>query len=148
MIIGLLLATVHAAAMPVLLFVFGIAVEDYAGQYHTRRYFRCLNEPNINCSTVVYCSNADNETHCCIHDQFGCVSNDTLLHTLDFITLYCVIITIVVFFTGWGHTTIFHYIGDQQMLEIRKRLFRSIILQDVGWFDVTETAEITSNMTE
>ena len=148
MAIGLLLATVHAAAMPALLFVFGNAVKHFAGHYHTRQYSRCLSEQNISCSMVVHCSNADNETQCCIHDQFNCVSNETLLHTLDFITLYCIIITIAVLFTGWGHTTIFHYIGDRQMLEIRKRLFRSIILQDVGWFDVTETAEITSKMTE
>ena len=132
MVIGLLLATVHATAMPVLMFVFGIAVKHFADHYHTSKHFRCLNDQNINCSMIVHCSNADNETNCCINDQFDYVSNDTLLQTLDFVTLYCVIITIVVFFSGWAHAGIFHYIGDQQMLEIRKRLFRSIILQDIG----------------
>ena len=134
--------------MPVLLFVFRIAVKNFADNHHTSNYFRCLNEQNSNCSAAIYCSSADNNTNCCIYDQFDCVSNNALLHVLDFVTLYCIIIAVVVFFSGWGHSAIFHYIGDKQMFEIRKRLFRSIILQDVGWFDTNDTAEITSKMTE
>lgn len=149
MLIGLLLAALHATAMPALMFVFGIAVDHFANHYHTGNYFNCLQEDVYNCNhNIIYCSNADNQTNCCIHDQFECVSNTTLLHKLDLITLYCVIITIVVFCSGWTHATIFHFIGDRQMIEIRRRLFRSIILQDIGWFDVVETSEITSKMTE
>lgn len=127
MIIGLLLATVHAHMMPALMFVFGSALRYFAGYYHTVRYFRCLHD-NVNCSIIMHCSAADNQTDCCLYDQFDCVNNGKLLHNLDLITVYCIIIGVIVFFTSWAHGAIFHYIGDQQMLEIRKRLFRSIIL--------------------
>lgn len=149
-IIGLILATVHATAMPTLMFVFGIAVRLFADQYHTSNYFDCLHEEQrVNCSAILYCSDIGNQTdYCCLYDQFKCVGNDKLLENLDLITWYCVIITIVVFFSGWAHATIFHFIGDRQILEIRKILFRSIILQDMGWFDVVETSEITSRVTE
>lgn len=147
MIIGLLLATIHATTMPALMFVFGIAVKYFAGHYHTDKYYKCLYQ-NVTCSNVIHCSNPDNQTDCCLYDQFNCVSNDELLQNLDLITVYCIIIGIVVFFSGWAHAAIFHFIGDQQMLEIRKRLFRSIILQDIGWFDAIGTSAITSKMTE
>lgn len=133
--------------MPALMFVFGIAVRYYAGHYHTDKFFHCVQD-NINCSDIIFCSNPSNETSCCFHDQFDCVTNNTLIHLLDQITLYCLTIAIVVFFSAWAHGAIFHYVGEKQMLEIRKRLFRSIIMQDIGWFDVVETAEITSKMTE
>jgi len=132
--------------MPSLMFVFGIAVQYFADHYHIGKYFNCLYRENINCSIIIYCS--DNQTNCCLCNQFSCIDNDALLHNLDFITLYCIIIGIVVFFTGWAHAAIFRFIGDRQMLAIRKIVFRSIILQDIGWFDVNETSEITSRMTE
>lgn len=147
MAIGLLMATVHAAAMPTLMFVFGIALKYFAGHYHTANYFKCSHDI-INCSIIARCSSADNQTGCCIYDQFSCVSNDTLLQNLDMITVCCIIILIVVFISGWVHAAIFRFTGEQQMVEIRKRLFKSIILQDIGWFDVVETSEITSKMTE
>ena len=147
MAIGLLMATVNATAMPMLMFVFGIAVKYFAGHYHTVNYFKCSQE-NVNCTNITHCSSVDNQTNCCIYDQFSCITNDTLLQHLDIITVWCIVILIVVFISGWAHAAIFRYTGEQQMLEIRKRLFRSIVLQDIAWFDVVETSEITSKMTE
>ena len=49
---------------------------------------------------------------------------------------------------SWMHASIFHYVGSNQMLRIRKRLFQSLINEDIKWFDVNESKEITSRMIE
>ena len=98
---------------------------------------------------MFYCSAISNQTGCCIDDSsYECIETDQFLHNMDYLTIYVIMCGVVAFVVGWMHSAIFRYVGDRQMLEIRKRLFSSIIHQDIDWFDSIATEEITNRLTE
>ena len=148
LICGILLSIVHGFMIPTLFFIFGMALQHFADHYNTNRYFYCISDENINCSIVQYCSTASNQTDCCMDDTAECITNHTLLDKLDIITVLCVAIAIVTLASSWIHASIFHYLGNNQMTRIRKKLFQALISQDIKWFDVNESKEITSRMIE
>ena len=148
LICGVLLSIVHGFMIPVLFFVFGMALQHFGDHYNTYRYFDCINDENINCDLVQYCSTASNQTDCCMDDSVECITSHTLLDKLDIITVLCVPIAIVTLASSCIHASIFHYVGNNQMPRIRKKLFQSLVSQDIKWFDVNEPKEITSRMTE
>ena len=148
MICAILLSAWNSLMIPTLMVVLGRALQHFADHYNTAEYFNCIHDGHINCSSVQYCSIASNETDCCISDSVKCVTNDLLLQRMDILTVLCILIGIVMLASSWIHASIFHYVGSNQMLRIRKRLFQSLINQDIKWFDVNESKEITSRMTE
>ena len=148
MIAGILLATLHALLMPTLLVIFGIAIQYFSDHSNTFSYFHCIQSDNISCTVVQLCSNVSNQTSCCMDGSFQCINNHMLLEKLDIITVLCIITGVALFTFSWMHASIFHYTGNNQMLRIRKKLFSSLVNQDITWFDVNESREITSRMTE
>ena len=148
LICGFLLSIVHGCMIPVLFFVFGMALQHFGDHYNTYRYSHCIGDENINCSFVRYCSTVSNPTNCCLDDSIKCITNHSLLSKLDIITVLCIPIAIVTFASSWIHASIFHYVGSNQMPRIRKKLFQSLVSQDIKWFDVNESKEITSRMIE
>ena len=148
MICAILLSALHALMIPTLMVVLGKALQHFADHYNTAEYFNCIHDGHINCSSVQYCSTASNETDCCMSDAVKCVTNDLLLQRMDILTVLCIVIGIVMLASSWMHASIFHYVGSNQMLRIRKRLFQSLVNQDIKWFDVNKSKEITSRMTE
>ena len=145
---GILLAVINGLMVPTVMVIFGMALQHFGDHYNTYRYFDCINDENSNCSLVQYCSTASNQTDCCIDDSIECITSHTLLNKLDIITVLCIPIAMVALASSWIHASIFHYVGNNQMLRIRRTLFRSLISQDIKWFDVNESKEITSRMTE
>ena len=148
MIIGIMLSTLHTLMFPVLMVVFGMALQHFADHYNTFRYFRCIQDEHINCSSVHHCSSASNETNCCLDDLNECISDHVLLQKMDILTVLCIAIGMVIFASSWVHAAIFHYVGNNQMLRIRKKLFQSLVNQDIKWFDLNQSKEITSRMIE
>jgi len=148
MIVGILLSALHALLIPTLLLIFGMAIQHFGDHYNTFGYFHCIqSDDNITCSVVQLCSNVSNQRGCCMDDTFECINNNTLLEKLDVITVLCIITGVFLFIFSWIHASIFHYVGNNQMLRIRKQLFRSFVNQDITWFDLNESREITSRMT-
>lgn len=143
-----MLSGIHALTIPTLLVIFGMGVQHFADHYNTLRYIRCINNEYIKCSVVEHCSTTSNQTDCCMNSMTECITNNSLLQKMNIITVYCIAIGIVLFATSWMHASIFRCIGNSQMMKIRKKLFRSLVNQDITWFDVNESKEITSRMTE
>lgn len=133
---------------PTLMVMFGLALEHFGDHYNTHRYFDCIQDERINCSSVQHCSTASNETDCCMDSSVKCVTNNSLLQRMDTITVLCIVIMVFTFITSWIHPSIWHYVGNNQILRIRQRLFQSLVNQDIKWFDINEPREITSRMTE
>ena len=149
LLIGLSLAFIHALTITTLWILFSNVFRNFANHRVSYNYFHCINQVTINCSNLLYCSAMGNQTGCCFdHSSYKCIETDQFLQNMDYLTIYVIICGVVVFFFGWGHSAIFRYTGDRQMLEIRKRLFSSIIQQNIQWFDTIATEEITSRMIE
>ena len=145
---GILLSALQALMVPALMLIFGMALQHFADHYNTYRYFHCIQDEDIKCSSVQHCSRASNETNCCLDDSNKCITGHVLLQKMDILTVLCIVIGIVMFASSWVHASIFHYVGNNQMLRIRKKLFESLVNHDIKWFDINESKEITSRMTE
>ena len=148
MICAILLSAWNSLMIPILMVILGMALQHFADHYNTAEYFNCIHDGHINCSAVQYCPTTSNGTDCCMSDSAKCVTNDLLLQRMDILTVLCAVITIVMLASSWMHASIFHYTGSSQMLRIRKRLFQSLVNQDIKWFDVNDSKEITSRMIE
>ena len=134
--------------IPTLLVIFGIGLQYFGNHYNTYRHFHCINDRNVNCSLVQYCSQAGNRTDCCMDDSVECTTNHLLIQKLDIITVLCVPIAVVMFASSWIHASIFHHVGNNLIARIRRKLFQSLLYQDIKWFDVSDPKELTSRMTE
>ena len=148
MICAILLAALSSLMIPTLMVILRMALRHFADHYNTAEYLSCIDDKQINCSSIHYCSTASNGTNCCMSDLVKCVTNDLLLQRMDILTVLCVVIGIVMLASSWMHASIFHYTGSNQMFRIRKRLFQSLVNQDIKWFDVNDSKEITSRMIE
>ena len=150
MICAILLATLSSLMTATLMVIFGMALQHFADHYNTAEYFNCIHAGHINCSAVQYCPTTSNGTNCCMSDIVKCVTNDLLLQRMhmDILTVLCAVIGIIMLASSWMHASIFHYTGSNQILRIRKRLFQSLVNQDIKWFDVNDSKEITSRMIE
>ena len=148
MICAILLSAWNSLMIPTLMVILGMALQHFADHYNTAEYFSCIHAGHINCSAVHYCPITSNGTDCCMSNSAKCVTNDLLLQRMDILTVLCAVIAIVMLASSWIHASIFHYTGSNQMLRIRKRLFQSLVNQDIKWFDVNDSKEITSRMTE
>ena len=136
--------------VPALWIIFSTALRNFANYHISSSYFDCINQSSINCSyNISYCSDVTNQTGCCFDDSsFKCVDKDLFLQNMDLATILIIICGVTVLFCGAGNSIIFRYVGSIQMLEIRKRLFSSILIQDMEWFDSIATEEISSRMTQ
>ncbi|XP_065884365.1 ATP-dependent translocase ABCB1-like isoform X2 [Dysidea avara] len=149
LLIGLSLCIINGLAVPTLWVIFGFALDNFANHQISFDYFYCINQFTINCSNVFYCSAITNQTRCCFDDSsYECIETDQFLQNMDYLTIFIIVCGFAVFFFGTGHSIFYRYVGSRQVLEIRKKLFSSIIQQDMEWFDSIATEEITSRMTE
>ncbi|PWA03710.1 hypothetical protein BB558_000121 [Smittium angustum] len=60
--------------------------------------------------------------------------------------LYFVIIAAIVFVTSYFQNTIFSIISERQTLIIRETYYKSVLRQDMSWFDKTATGDLTSRI--
>ncbi|KAL4480238.1 hypothetical protein ABPG74_020754 [Tetrahymena malaccensis] len=62
--------------------------------------------------------------------------------------IYMVIIGIGSFFCGWIQMACWMISGERQAIECRKQYFKAIIRQDIGWFDMQNPNELTSQISQ
>ena len=80
-----------------------------------------------------------------------------MTNKVDFILLYftllmnaCLfsVIGCIVLVMAYGQVTCFLLASYRQTQNIRMKLFRSILRQDIGWYDTQEIGELNTRLTE
>ncbi|XP_025093407.1 multidrug resistance protein 1A-like [Pomacea canaliculata] len=69
---------------------------------------------------------------------------DVLMEKMSPNTMYFLVLATVVFVTSTMAVSLWTMAGERQIVHIRKRFFRSIMRQDIGWFDTHEASELNS----
>jgi ATP-binding cassette subfamily B (MDR/TAP) protein 1 len=49
---------------------------------------------------------------------------------------------------GYAQVSFWLMAGEKQTAVIRKKIFNSILRQEIGWFDVYKSGELTNRLTE
>ena len=64
------------------------------------------------------------------------------------LSIYYVVLGVGAFITSFLGTSLMSYSANRQTKEMRLVFFRSILRQEIGWFDVNPTAELNNRLSE
>jgi len=89
----------------------------------------------------------------CRHNLTNCSESDLdaaaddLIDVINYpIVVYlCVLGTLAQTF-AWLQTTMFRFSSERQIKRIRVLFFRAILRQEIGWFDINSTGELSSRL--
>jgi len=127
MLFGAVAAVAHGVAFIFLLVVFGNTLDEFATFAGS---IICGGNMTVNCTNR---SNAE--------DQLVDAINHPIVYQ------YCMIGAIVAL-SGWIQVMLFQFAAARQVKKIRVAYFRSILKQEIAWFDLNPTGEINSRLNE
>ena len=152
MFIGVIAAILHGVSLPLLMVVFGQTADIFANEYITRevaRSFENVSVDNVNCTALnTMCSTTDVETCGFFAANSLCTTDDELIDEINRLVIFYCALGVVAFVCGWLHVSLFQYACERQLQIIRKKFFRSILRQDISWFDVNSVGELNSRISE
>ncbi|XP_049586739.1 ATP-dependent translocase ABCB1 isoform X4 [Syngnathus scovelli] len=119
---GTLMSMVHGIVLPLMLVVFGDMTDSL-----------------ISDATINYLNNSNpNMTF----------PNSTLQEDMTGFAIYYSILGAIVLVAAYMQVAFFTLSAGRQTKRIRKFFFHSIMRQDIGWFDVNETGELNTRLTD
>ena len=150
MAIGTIAALVHGATLPLVMVILGENTDAFSNEFITRELsrFHNLSVENINC-TALY-TICENVTQDCrfFFDNSLCTTGDDLIDEINVLVIYYCVIGVATLISGWMHVSCFQHACERQLLIIRERFFRSVLRQEIGWFDVNSVGELNSRLSE
>ncbi|XP_078107980.1 ATP-dependent translocase ABCB1 isoform X1 [Sander vitreus] len=121
---GTVCAIIHGVVLPLMCIVFGDMTDSFIGDSMMGQIN--TTHPNV--------------THI--------PSNSTLQEDMTTFAIYYSIMGFVVVVAAYGQVALWSLSAGRQGTRIRKLFFHSIMKQDIGWFDVTEIAELNTRLTD
>src|SRR5579862_5189806 len=79
--------------------------------------------------------------------QKGLITNDTFFDKVNYLTLFFLYLTIVVFVSTYIYVSSWVYTGERLARQIRESYLRSILRQNIAYFDKLGAGEITTRIT-
>ncbi|XP_049439803.1 ATP-binding cassette, sub-family B (MDR/TAP), member 4 [Epinephelus fuscoguttatus] len=120
---GTLLAMVHGVVLPLMCVVFGDMTDSFVQDAMSH-----MNTSHLNITIPP--------------------RNSTLQEDMTRFAIYYSILGFVVLIAAYGQVAFWSLSAGRQASHIRKLFFHRIMQQDIGWFDVTETGELNTRLTD
>ena len=77
-----------------------------------------------------------------------CDPDDELIFQLSFFAYYYVAIAVGVLLTSFVSNSLLNLSAYRQTRRIRLAFFRNVLRQEIGWFDVTESAQLNTRLSK
>ena len=149
-------AIAHGVALPLLMLFFGQLTNTLINQSFTSAIISSSNItemcgvptecnlpfPNCNFTPAAFFINLNTSS------SFSCLLNDGFLRLIDIQILIFVGIGIGVFIVGYLQISLFEMAAERQVHKIRLQFYRSILQQEIGWFDANPSGELNSRLSE
>ena len=157
MFTGTIAAIIHGVGLPLLMVVFGETTDAFSSEFITREIARDVANVSVNNVSVnnVNCTELNNICNTTEREQCGflvdnslCATGDDLIEDINRLVIYYCALGVVIFIAGWLHTSLFQYACERQLQVIRRSFFRSVLRQEIGWFDVNSVGELNSRLNE
>jgi len=138
--LGTLSAMVHGVAMPVLFIFFGDLTDSFVdyGKYSACNFSLplCIDEGLV----------PENTTQ----SEFDQLVKDSLnfQSTVARQSVIFSILALAVWVFGWGQVTFWNLQASRQINRIRVAFFRSILRQEIGYFDINSTGELNTRLAD
>ncbi|KAL4222180.1 ABC transporter B member 11 [Mactra antiquata] len=168
MILGSICGMINGSAFPIMIIVFGEMIDlfvqsggfgrvvqflsdngilaDLNSMYNTTlTYDNIIGDPTLLGPYETDIKNLTNGTV-----DFEAIRNamqNDLLDTMQTFAIYYFIIGGAVILVGYGQVMFWMIASERQTHRIRKTFFRNVMRQNIGWFDVSESAELNSRLT-
>ena len=152
MFLGLIAAILHGTSLPLVMVVFGDTADVFSNEYISREIARAIGNvsvDNFNCTELNdICSTTAKEQCGFFADNSLCATGDDLIKEVNTLVIYYCALGIMAIVCGWLHVSLFQYACERQLQVIRKRFFRSVLRQEISWFDVNSVGELNSRLNE
>ena len=177
MFFGALAATIHGAALPAFVIVFGDFIDIFTNQAITQGFLSVINTTSFMDNDTLVCTDIYNNT---LPDNIGTIGNfdhglscDSLINGVNLTTVYlncfpgrqCLDnggfireinkfvfiflgIAVGVFIFATIQISLFQAACERQIKKIRLAFYRAILRQEIGWFDANPSAELSSRIAE
>ena len=83
------------------------------------------------------CSSGSNQTY-----------GERIEEEMQPLIIYVLLVGVTAFVSGYLALSLWTWAGERQITNIRKRFFRGVLRQDIGWFDTHEVGELNSRFSE
>ena len=158
MLVGLLAAIAHGAVLPVSMLVFGQMVNLFVFHSISANITATvngtlLNELPANCPlvnlTIREIRNMSGEALGTFgSDSFVCTTSEDLFNGLNIYVAGFVGLAVGSMLLGFFQVSTFSLAAMRQTHRIRKMFYRSILRQNVAWFDENKAGELNSRLVE
>ena len=159
MFVGSIAAILHGAALPALLFIFGIVLTAFTNQLISQLFIG-LTGGTLNCSAsnllplpdctlnITPATTYAEILQGCISSQTECLTNDDFLQIINTQVYIFLGIAGVVFIAATLQITLYQLAAERQVYKIRLLFYQAILRQNIGWFDSNPSVDIASRLTE
>ena len=83
-----------------------------------------------------------------VNSRTQCLDDDEFISEIDQLVYIFLGIAGGAFVVGYIHVLMFQLAAERQIHRIRLKYYRSILRQDIGWFDVNSSGELSSRLSE
>ena len=161
MFVGLLAAVAHGAVLPASMLVFGNMINFFV--FHNVSAIISANLTNsapntmpVNCTAVNDVIELFRNTSIVASGQsasigsqaFSCLTAEGLYHEINLLVAAFVGLALGSMLLGFIQVSTFSLAAMMQTHRIRKRFYRSILRQNVAWFDENKAGELNSRLVE
>ena len=172
MLIGSLLSMVHGSAFPVVTFITGRITDAFVNRVASQTFadpstsvaLQCLTSINftdsvdavvstiangtVNCSASAFNVSLEDLLHSCFSDNGRCLTNDDFLDNVNNLIYGFVAISFASLIAGFTQISFFQIACERQVKKIRLTYYRSVLRQNIGWFDANPSGELSSRLSE
>lgn len=83
-----------------------------------------------------------------VSDSVDCLSDDDFIDEIDLWVRYFSVVAAGAFLFALLQVLFYQLAAERQIHHIRRRFYRAILQQDIGWFDTHSTGELSNSLTE
>ena len=102
----------------------------------------------VDCNAAAFGVTLEQILDACFSSSSECLSNSDFFDLVNVIAVIFVAIGVGVFISAFIQISLFQTACERQVYKIRLAYYRSILRQDIGWFDANPSGELSSRLSE
>ena len=157
MIVGSIAAVLHGFILPASMLLLGELVNvfayrnitgDVAANLTNSTVRNAVPVSELNCTRILELVSNDSTSDVSTILDFQCLTDAAFTSMVDILVIGFVGLGVAGFILGFIQVSTFSLAATRQTHRIRKRFYRSILRQNVAWFDENKAGELNSRLVE
>ena len=107
-----------------------------------------ISNGTVDCSADAFGVTLEDVLHACFSSNGRCLTNDDFLDIVNVLIYGFVAISFGSLIAGFFQISFFQVACERQVKKIRLTYYRSVLRQNIGWFDANPSGELASRLAE